>query len=116
MPHVGMMKLDTYGLFYHMYATGLQSLRAFPDLRWRGCKVTPEYWKPDSVEPVVRVLLMNGDLDTERVFGVDFLPQDERTRRLADMGWTVNYRDGHAAWVHVDELEKTEGPIPEGTF
>lgn len=43
----------------------------------------------------------------------------ENERMVADMrilGWDWDLREGGHKYIHVDELEKIEGPVPEGPF
>jgi hypothetical protein len=116
MPTVGDMELNFAGYFYSRYVTNLEQYRFFPEIRWRGCKVTPEHWKPDSAEPILHVRMMPWDLNVQSVIGVEDPTLGEFRTRLAELGWTYDVREGATAWLHVDDLEKVEGPLPEGRF
>ncbi|MBX3351817.1 MAG: hypothetical protein KF684_02690 [Phycisphaeraceae bacterium] len=85
----------------------------YPELRYEGCKVYPwGGWRPDSAEPILGCLI--GDLRASP----DETADDVRARRerLVAQGWEDGGRDGVAGYVHVDDLEKIEGPPPDGPF
>jgi len=85
----------------------LQSVTFFPEMQFRGAKVNPEFWKSDSAEPILQCRLMGWDAHSAGY------SHDEQ---VLD-GWErVGSGDGAIKWVHVDELEKLEGPPPEGPF
>ena len=80
----------------------LAEVRLFPTIRYRGAFVYPKSWNPDSAEPLLSVLMMPWDL-REAGVTIDELVAD---------GWQYDQRDGGEKYVHVDELEKIEGPPP----
>lgn len=83
----------------------------YPQLRWHGFPVTPISWAKGATEPMLRCSI--GPLTQK-----DIPPGIERfTDYLRAHGWAWSVRDfmGERT-VHVDELEKIEGPPPEGAF
>ena len=74
----------------------------FPTIRYRGALVYPKKWNPDSAEPLLSVVMMPWDL-REAGLSIDELVAD---------GWQYDQRDGGEKYVHVDELEKIDGPPP----
>ena len=93
----------------------LADIRFFPEIRYRGCKVYPEWWHRESSEPLLAVLLLPSDLDFSKFF---LRPPtlDDLQRAMEADGWQGDGREGWHKYVHVDELEKIEGPPPEGPF
>lgn len=82
----------------------------YPELRYRGYPVSPYMgWKPETPEPMLGCYL-----DTCAIRGIGHHDTPgERAALLAD-GW--HERDGFFRYVHVDEIEKSEGPPPDGPF
>lgn len=79
----------------------------FLDIRFRNAKVHLEYWKADTFEPVFQCRLMGFDA---------YAAGYSNDEQIAD-GWVgVGSGEGATKWLHVDELEKIEGPPPEGAF
>jgi hypothetical protein len=87
----------------------------FPEIRYRGCKVYPWGWQETAHEPMLQIF--SDDIDASKYFKAN--PQvntsDLRRALIAD-GWDWDAREGGLKYVHVDELEKIEGPPPEGPF
>jgi hypothetical protein len=84
----------------------------YPELRYRGFIVHPTAWHPDSAEPILKVLagrwlIMPSDAQREAI--------NESLRR---QGWEFDHHHGSGGYVHVEDpdLEKIEGPPPEGPF
>lgn len=90
-------------------------IRFFPEIRYRGCKVYPEWWHRESSEPLLAVHLLRNDLDLEKFF-VRPPSFNDLLRAMAADGWQGDAREGWHKYIHVDELEKIEGPPPEGAF
>lgn len=91
----------------------LDGITFFPELKYQGCKVYPWHgWRHDSAEPILSCLI--GDLRASP----DETADDVRARRerLVAQGWEDGGRDGVAGYVHVDDIEKFEGPPPDGPF
>ncbi len=90
-------------------------IRFFPEIRYRGCRVYPRAWHPTAHEPILKIFA--DDIDVSKYFKAN--PQvntsDLRKALIAD-GWDWDAREGGVKSVHVDELEKIEGPPPEGPF
>lgn len=108
--------LYRYGTFWHKYFPVTDEITFYPELRYRGCKVTPESWHLESVEPIVKCLLMPEDLDTEAMLGIKDLAAWARPKYMREAGWEWDPRDGGTKYIHVDDLEKIEGPPPKGAF
>ncbi len=92
-----------------------RGIRFFPEIRYRGCKVYPEWWHRESSEPLLAVLLLPSDLELSKFFVRPPAFGDLQRAMEAD-GWHGDGREGWHKYVHVDELEKIEGPPPEGPF
>ena len=110
------MHMDAHGKFRHLYVTEFEDIIAFPVLKWRGCRIYPEHWKSDASLPILRVRLMPWDANALSIFGTEHLAPEDHRKRMVALGWTLDPREGATAWLHVDELEKSEGPIPQGVF
>ena len=68
-------------------------------------------WHPESSEP-----LLFCRIDDGKVGGQSEAEFMQRVRELQADGWTWEFREGCEKYVHVDDLEKIEGPPPEGAF
>jgi hypothetical protein len=87
----------------------LDDLALFPELRYRGLKVYSEHWHPENAEPLLGCYMPTAALPGE--------PEEiwkARKQALIDEGWEDGGREGLRGYVHVDRLEKTEGPPPSG--
>jgi len=77
----------------------------FPTLQYESATVYPQWWHPESEEPILFCHMMQWEdcaLSTEE---------------LRKEGWQIDDpREPARGYVHVDELEKIEGPPPEGPF
>jgi hypothetical protein len=112
----------------------------YPQVRYWGMPVYPLHWHEESSEPLLRCLLMGNEIhrltsqaglgeasdraaeseaDHQRWLA---LVEEARTRdrelrtRLVEDGWLDRAGEGLEKYVHVDDLEKIEGPPPEGAF
>lgn len=116
----------------------LDGINFFPEVRYRGAPVAVDQWHTESAEPLVRCFLgdmnplidqtgptMNEILAANRAKDYDTWRRLCREReecgqavvqRLKEEGWESIGRDGFCKYIHVDELEKIEGPPPEGAF
>ncbi|MBL0871368.1 MAG: hypothetical protein IBJ18_12420 [Phycisphaerales bacterium] len=89
----------------------------FPELRYRGCRVTPVFWHATATEPLLLVHMTQEDLD----FSKYFVKPPNRTgheikRAMEADGWSWDLREDGYRYLHVDELEKIEGQPPESSF
>ena len=76
-------------------------------IAYKNAKLYPERWTTESKEPLLRCRLMGWDAQS-----VGY----SHEQQIAD-GWKgVGSGDGATKWIHVDDLEKIEGPPPEGPF
>jgi hypothetical protein len=89
----------------------LNSVTLYPELRYRELRVYSEAWHPESEEPLLLCYMptVMHPGEPESVWGL-------RRERLIEEGWEDGGRDGLKGYVHVDELEKIEGPPPTGSF
>ena len=95
------------------YTEALADFVFFPTLRFDGMRVFPESWASDSAEPVLRVWT------SQHHFERPVRTTQEYHARMAELrakGWAWDEREGGTRWVHVDELDKLEGPPPVGVF
>jgi hypothetical protein len=104
-----------YRTFWHKHFATTDGIRFFPEIRYRGCKVYPVWWHRESSEPLLAVHLPPRDLDFSNFF-VRPPKLDDLQRAMEADGWQGDGREGWHKYVHVDELEKIEGPPPEGPF
>lgn len=90
----------------------------YPELRFKGLPVTPLWWRPDSEEPILRVHTMpeHKYFVLSPYYSGPKATGEENWQRLHDDGWEPAGKGEWERWAHVDELEKTEGPPPEGQF
>jgi hypothetical protein len=119
MPHPnGFEPLPPIGALYDGPLPWPGDIRFFPELRYRGCRVTPYSWHPTATEPILCVEIDPYDEDlSKRYFKRPFVDHIERCEALLSDGWDIyDPREGARKYVHVDELEKIEGPPPEGAF
>ena len=87
----------------------------FPEIRYRGSKVYPWGWHPTAREPILKIFA--DDIDASKYFiGNPLVNTSDLRRALIADGWDWDAREGGFKYVHVDELEKIEGPPPEGPF
>ena len=126
------------GVFWHRYWPSFDGITFYPEVRYRGIRVYPQWWHPSSAEPLVHCWMQGiGDavdpgrdrieqsLDAQR--RGDFalwasiceeLKQKSQAMRaqLVSEGWKDKHIDGLEKYCHVDDLEKIEGPPPVGEF
>lgn len=99
-----------------MFMPTMENITFYPTLRYRGIPVSVFHgWHPDSEEPLLNLA----------IWGRPYLSLDEpyevikqRWEQLISEGWEDGGRDGMAGYVHVEDpdLEKIEGPPPDGPF
>lgn len=105
------------GAFWDKYCPDLAGIRFFPRLSVRGCRVVPWQWHPTAEEPLLMVFMEPEDLDLSRYFlKPPAFKGEEIMRAMRADGWGWDQREGGWKYFHVDELEKVEGPPPEGAF
>ena len=91
----------------------------YPELYYHGLKVWPKSWDPDSSEPVLECDAMPEDGQLEDQYFQEVLEQssiDHGGDSLLADGWDRWDKFVYRKFIHVDELEKIEGPPPEGPF
>lgn len=92
----------------------------FPTIKYQGLRVEPISWHPESRELRVKCRLDTSEV-TSSVLHFDDLAGTDRAynKRVAELkaeGWAWDAREGGQKYLHVDELEKIEGPPPDGVF
>lgn len=86
--------------------------RFYPEIRWKGRRVHVwNGWDPNSSEPMLQCLLDLGELGAASASDAEVKVQE-----LIEEGWSWNWREGGLKYIHVNDLEKIEGPPPEGPF
>ncbi|QOJ18146.1 MAG: hypothetical protein HRU76_11335 [Phycisphaeraceae bacterium] len=84
----------------------------YPRLLYRGWLVTPERWHHTGAEPILLVRM-----GVEEISKAGGLKETMEARReLETDGWDWSRMEEGLKYVHVDQLEKVEGPPPEGAF
>jgi len=140
---VGMKMPGSHGFspsnnYLHRVFESTNGITFYPEVRYRGIRVYPQWWHPSSAEPLVQCWMQGiGDavdpgrdrieqsLDAQR--RGDFalwasiceeLKQKSQAMRaqLVSEGWKDKHIDGLEKYCHVDDLEKIEGPPPVGEF
>ncbi len=108
------------GLYLVKQLESTAGLQFFPYVYYRGCRVWPEAWDRESEEPILRCLAMPNNFEdiTSDYFrkigkGIGAIYPGDVLR--AD-GWEQIARGEYVKFFHVDDLEKIEGPPPEGVF
>lgn len=120
----------------------LDGITFYPELRWNGIKVRPERWDQEAEEPILLCIIYLPDTNeiVEAMTGVTMetileieksgdrerwgeLVRDnqkagkEFRESLVESGWGIGMDlSMYERYVHVDELEKIEGPPPAGPF
>lgn len=121
----------------------MDGITFYPEVRYWGMKVYPESWDPGSTEPILVCRMMGDEIlrKLKTLPGIhaarERAEQSGRAedrdawrskleesnaasqalrRQLVDDGWLDTPGEGFVKHVHVDELEKFEGPPPKGAF
>lgn len=88
-----------------------QGITLFPIVRFAGIPVSPYGWSGDSAEPILLC-----SMGLEQLTGRTVEEVNKQKESLVKAGWDWSARDEGKARIHVDALEKIEGPPPEGSF
>lgn len=120
MPHNGdLVRWEWHGQSLSMGVAVGPDLRFFPTIKLRGVEVEPWFpaWHTTSSEPLLNVMNpWNTGEHSLMYFGRHLENKELRDALRAD-GWEGSVYDGaFSKYVHVDELEKIEGPVPDGPF
>ena len=121
MPHNETFQpLPPVGMQLYGFADNPDSVIFYPELYYRGCRIWPQWWDSERQDPILRCIALPSNLED---LDSDYLR--EITRRInaryagdvliAD-GWEQIGRGEYVKFLHVDEIEKVEGPPPEGPF
>lgn len=117
----------------------LEGIIFYPELRFHGMRVYPEHWHGESEQPLLHCLLHDNnpavDAESGTTMGMIHEARESGQRerweqlgrrretasrivmeRLLEEGWEQLEAGLFAKYLHVDELEKIEGPPPEGSF
>jgi hypothetical protein len=102
--------LDEHNRYRYRSVDSLDGITFYPQLRYRGMGVAPVGWKSHSAEPIMQCMIGIPPAWTSQ-------QRDAAMEQLKAEGWRWDYRDMVGeGYVHVDDLEKTEGPPPAGAF
>jgi hypothetical protein len=113
MPHPSSFQpLPPAGAVVHGRAP-VRDTKFYPELRFRQVPVKPYWWQPGTSEPVLRCHV--GDWIPWEL-AHDQAKASELIEALTRDGWLWDQRAGGWKFIHVDDLEKIEGPPPEGPF
>jgi hypothetical protein len=86
----------------------------YPTLRYRGHRVYPEHWHPESERPLLMCVMESSSWRSALMRDSDL---EQVKARFESEGWEFNARDQQARkYIDVDDLEKVEGPAPDGQF
>ena len=89
----------------------LSGITFYPEVRYRGMIVHPCAWHPESTEPILKVLTGRWLRKVSSDEAAEIM--ETATKEL---GWEWDHHHGSGGYIHVDELEKIEGPPPDGVF
>lgn len=88
----------------------LDDIVFYPELLYHGYRVYPEWWDSDRHEPLIHCV--TGSDSWRRPIRTE-ADLHEMIAELKADGWEYNPKDQDARrYIHVDELEKVEGPPP----
>jgi hypothetical protein len=109
MPHPA--TFSQYGsAWWYGIAKLTEHITFYPRISYKGCGGRPVMWKADTTEPILYC-----EIGTPP--GWSRQQQEAKISELEAEGWKWDRRDGVGrGYVHVDDLEKVEGPPPEGAF
>jgi len=109
--------------YSHRYFPSLTGIRFFPDVRWRGSRISITGWSHLHPGKAVLSCVVGRDwIDPEKWFGrvgerPDQMDAVELMQLCGELGWNYDVRDGIGyRFCTLDELELNEGPPPEGVF
>lgn len=97
---------STHGVYFANFRDH-DVITFYTEIRYKGAKVYPEQleYRPKKLLVLCRLM------------GWDAYSAGYSNEQLAADGWVgVGSGDGATRWILVDELEKIEGPPPEGPF
>ena len=104
--------LPPAGSVMHGSIEGVEHVTFYPEIRYDGLRVFPENWHFDNTDPVVMC-----HIPSPRRFPNESKEAVQQHREeLIAQGFEDGGREGLKGYVHVDDLEKIEGPPPEGPF
>ena len=110
-----------YGTFWWKIFRDYAGITFYPRCLYHGMLVTPITWHTESPEPIVQCCAMPGwegyDLNQSFIEHVleTGMPNEYDSPMLAD-GWDASEIGVFKKFIHIDELDKIEGPPPEGSF
>ena len=99
------------GTRWNRYRENCDGITFFPKLFYNGIRTYPWGWNPDPGEPLINCII-----DQSEISGGGLQATLARMQSLIDDGWAWDQREGGCKLLHIDELEKIEGPPPDGTF
>lgn len=106
-------------LIYVQSHAPLDGIIFYPDLFYHGLSVAPQMWHTETIEPILCCQAMPQEGDLDDPYFVTLLKDSQRdhygNRLLAD-GWTRTDKFVYEKYIHIDDLEKAEGPPPNGSF
>jgi len=121
MPHNETFQpLPPVGAQLYGHTDNPEDVVVYPEIYYRGCRVWPQAWFTESAEPILKCHATPDnfdDLDSEyfREIARRINAQFPSEVMMAD-GWYQIERGVFEKLIHVDNLEKIEGPPPEGPF
>ncbi len=120
MPHpAGFKPLPPVGALLYGSVFEIEAITFFPIIRRLEYPLRPVMWHPEREEPILKCYLDNSELTRDLTCYNDLARWNriykERKAALWADGWHwSDPREGCEKYLHVDELEKIEGPPPEG--
>lgn len=88
----------------------------YPEVLYRGIRVWPSHWDLKSSELMVSCRMMPDDVDQLKLFGCETPDYTTFHALMTNDGWRWDMRDGGVRYIHINDLEKIEGPLPDGVL
>lgn len=111
MPHPSDFKpLPPVGAVVYGSTYEVDAIKFFPMVRYRGHRVDLWNFDPDREEPLLKC-----HIDQSEISGGGLAATIKIEEELVRDGWTWQGPEGGTKYVHMDQLEKIEGPPPGGS-
>ena len=113
------LPLPPAGVHVQGTIVGVSEVIFFPRLYYHDLPVQPVSWHPESVDPLIRCTSMPEAGMLDHQYFQEILERsniDHLGDPLLADGWSRPDKFVYSKVLHVDELEKIEGPVSDGSF